>query len=87
MKNKLFKFLPNFIKRFKYSDKIAHMFYGTLFYLFLNTIFTPELSLFLTFTLALGVEFYDKHKGGRADMLDLLSTMILPIILFFIIKT
>ena len=66
----------------KYSDKLAHAFYGTLFYLFCTLLFSDELSLFLTFALAVGVEVYDKYKGGKADALDFMATILIPIILF-----
>jgi hypothetical protein len=68
----------------KYSDKLAHAFYGTLFYLVLNFFFSSELSLFLTFALAVGVEIYDKYKGGKADILDILATILIPTILLIL---
>ncbi len=66
----------------KYSDKLAHAFYGTLFYLFCTLLISEEISLFLTFTLAVGVEMYDKYNGGKADLLDIFATILIPIILF-----
>jgi hypothetical protein len=66
----------------KYSDKFAHAFYGTLFYLFCTLLISEEISLFLTFTLAVGVEMYDKYNGGKADLLDIFATILIPIILF-----
>ena len=68
----------------KYSDKLAHAFYGTLFYLFCTLLFTNELSLFLTFALAVGVELYDKYKDEKADMLDVLATILIPTFLYII---
>ena len=61
---------------------MAHAFFGTLFYLILNFFFSHELSLFLTFALAVGVEIYDKYKGGKADIIDIFATILIPIILF-----
>jgi hypothetical protein len=78
MKKKLYKLF------LKYSDKLAHAFYGTLFYLFCTLLFTNELSLFLTFTLAVGVEIYDKYNGGNSDTLDALATVLIPTILFLL---
>ena len=68
----------------KHADKLAHAFFGTLFYLSQNLIFSSEISLFLTFALAVGVEIYDKYKGGKADIIDVFSTILIPIILFII---
>jgi hypothetical protein len=85
MKKKLFNILPTFIKKQKHADKIAHAFFGTLFYLVLNFFFSSELSLFLTFVLAVGVEIYDKYKGGKSDIIDIFATILIPIILFLII--
>jgi hypothetical protein len=77
MKQKLYSILPKFITTLKHGDKIAHAIYGTLFYLILTLILGPHISLFLTWVLAAGIEVYDirTHKG---DMLDFLSTTILP---------
>jgi hypothetical protein len=66
----------------KYSDKLAHAFYGTLFYLFCTLLISEEISLFLTFALAVGVELYDKYNKGKADLLDIFATILIPIILF-----
>jgi hypothetical protein len=68
----------------KYSDKFAHAFYGTLFYLFCTLLISEEISLFLTFALAVGVEIYDKYKGGKADILDILATILIPTILLIL---
>lgn len=76
MKTKLYKLF------LKHADKLAHAFFGTLFYLAMNFFFSSELSLFLTFALAVGVEIYDKYKGGKADVLDALATILIPIVLF-----
>lgn len=76
MKTKLYKLF------LKHADKLAHAFFGTLFYLVLNFFFISELSLFLTFALAVGVEIYDKYKGGKADIIDVFATILIPIILF-----
>lgn len=84
MKNKLFEILPPWLKKLKHGDKIAHAIYGTLFYLLLSLITYNELALFATFCLATFVEVYDKYKGGKFDILDLLATIIIPLILFFI---
>lgn len=84
MKKKLFNILPSWLKKLRYADKLAHAFYGTIFYLLVSLIDT-NLALFLTFTLAVGVEVYDKYKGGKADMLDALVTIAIPIILYILI--
>lgn len=68
----------------KYSDKLAHAFYGTLFYLFCTLLFNNDLSLFLTFALAVGVELYDKYNKGKPDILDILATIFIPTILFLL---
>ena len=78
MKQKLYKLFLN------HADKFAHAFFGTLFYLAMNFLLSSELSLFLTFALAVCVEIYDKYKGGKADVLDVLATILIPIILFLI---
>jgi hypothetical protein len=83
MKKKLFNILPSWLKKLRYADKIAHAFYGTLFYLLISLI-DIDLALFLTFALAIGVEIYDKYKGGKADILDALATIAIPIILFLL---
>jgi hypothetical protein len=83
MKKKLFNILPSRLKKLRYADKIAHAFYGTTFYLLISLIDT-NLALFLTFALAVGVEIYDKYKGGKADMLDALATIAIPTILFLL---
>lgn len=82
MKSKLFNLLPLFVRKIKHADKIAHLFYGTAFYLFVNLFIYRELSLFITFALAIFVEFYDKYKGGKADFLDFLFTIIIPFTLY-----
>ena len=83
MKQKLYNILPKFITTLKHGDKIAHAIYGTLFYLILTLILGPHTSLFLTWVLAAGVEVYDMrtHKG---DMLDFLSTTILPTLIYLL---
>lgn len=83
MKEKLLKLLPSFITSNKYGDKLAHAIYGTLFYLTLSFILEPHVALFLTWLLAAGVEVYDMrtHKG---DMLDFLSTIILPTLIYIL---
>jgi hypothetical protein len=83
MKQKLYSILPKFITTLKHGDKIAHAIYGTLFYLILTLILGPHISLFLTWVLAAGVEIYDMrtHKG---DMLDFLSTTILPTLIYLL---
>jgi hypothetical protein len=78
MKKQLYKIF------LKHADKLAHAFFGTLFYLLLNLIFSAELTLFLTFALSVGVEIYDKYKGGKADIIDAFATILIPIILFII---
>jgi len=83
MKKKLFNILPNWLKKLKHADKIAHAIYGTLFYLLVSLVNT-DLALFLTFVLAVGVEVYDKYKGGKADALDFLATILIPTILYII---
>lgn len=85
MKNKLFNILPKAIKKLRYADKIAHAIYGTIFYLLTNMLTSPDLSLFTTFALAVIVEIYDKYKGGKADVLDILATIAMPIILYVLI--
>ena len=84
MKKFLFNILPSFLKNFKHADKIAHAIYGTVFYLLVNLVLSSDLSLFSTFCLAIGIEIYDKYKGGKADVLDALATMIIPTILYVI---
>lgn len=84
MKKKLFEILPSCLKKLKHGDKIAHVIYGTLFYLLLSLITYNELALFATFCLATGVEIYDKYKGGKSDILDILATIIIPLILFLL---
>ena len=83
MKKKLFNILPSRLKKLRYADKIAHAFYGTAFYLIISLI-SNDLALFLTFALAIGVEVNDKYKDGKADMLDVLATIAIPIILFLL---
>lgn len=83
MKKKLFNILPSRLKKLRYSDKIAHAIYGTTFYLLIGLINT-DLALFLTFALAVGVEIYDKYKGGKADVLDFFATILIPIMLYFL---
>ena len=83
MKKKLFNILPSRLKKLRYADKIAHAFYGTLFYLLISLL-SNDLALFLTFALAIGVEIYDKYKGGKADMLDVLATIAIPTFLYII---
>jgi hypothetical protein len=83
MKKKLFNILPSWLKKLRYADKIAHAFYGTLFYLLISLL-SNDLALFLTFALAVGVEIYDKYKGEKADMLDALATIAIPTILFLL---
>jgi hypothetical protein len=83
MKKKLYNILPKFITTLKHGDKIAHTLYGTLFYLILLFIVGPHISLFLTWALAVGVEIYDTktHKG---DIVDFLSTIILPTLIYLL---
>jgi hypothetical protein len=50
----------------------------------LNLFLISELALFLTFALATGIEIYDKHKGGKADVLDFMATVLMPAILFIL---
>lgn len=84
MKQKLFNILPTWVKKYKHADKIAHALYGTIFYLLTNLIVSTDLSLFLTFTLAALIEVVDKYKGGKADVLDLLATIAIPILLYIV---
>jgi len=85
MKQKLFNILPNWLKKLKHADKVAHAFYGTLIYLVLNLFLPPYLSLYLTFLSAISVEFYDLYtKKGNSDLLDVVATIIIPLLLFFI---
>jgi len=84
MKTKLFKILPSFIKRQKHADKIAHAVYGTTFYLLLCFFLQNELSLMLTFLLAVLVEIYDKYNGGKSNFYDFLATVFIPTILLFL---
>lgn len=83
MKKKLFNILPSWLKKLKHADKLAHAFYGTIFYLLVSLI-SSDLALFLTFSLAVGVEIYDKYKGGKSDFLDLLATILIPIIIYIL---
>jgi hypothetical protein len=83
MKQQLFNILPSRLKKLRYADKIAHAIYGTTFYLLISLL-SNDLALFLTFALAVGVEIYDKYKGGKADMLDALATIAIPKILFLL---
>lgn len=82
MKKKLFSFLPNWLKKNKYADKIAHAIYGTLFYLLVSLFLYNELALFVTFCLAIGIELYDKYEGGKSDFVDFLATIFIPCIIF-----
>ena len=83
MKQQLFNILPSWLKQLKHADKIAHAIYGTLFYLLVSLV-NPDLALFSTFVLAVGVEMYDKYKRGKADALDFLATILIPTILYII---
>lgn len=82
MKKKLFNILPTWLKSLKHADKIAHAIYGTIFYILVNIFLSPDLSLFSIFCLAVGIEMYDKYKGGKADALDFLATIIIPVIIY-----
>ena len=83
MKQQLFNILPTWLKSLKYADKIAHAIYGTLFYLLISLI-SPEVAILSTFILGVGIEAYDQNKGGKADVFDLLATLIIPIIIYII---
>jgi hypothetical protein len=85
MKQKLFNLLPDWLKQFKHSDKIAHAIYGTLCYLLGNVITTQQISLILTCILAVAVEAYDKYRGGKPSTLDILATIAIPVILYFVL--
>lgn len=83
MKKKLYQFLPKFITTHKYGDKFAHAIYGTLIYLILLMLVDPSISLFLTWSVAMGVEVIDMktHKG---DFKDFLSTILIPTLIYII---
>lgn len=79
------------------SNRYKHLFYGSvcsIFTLLLSIIliklhFTlistaAFFSLFIIGALATGMEFKDKQWGGEFDWLDLLTTIILPIIIVII---
>jgi hypothetical protein len=79
MKKQLFNILPNWLKVLKHADKIAHAIYGTLFYLFFFLFFPKEIALFLTFALAVIVEYLDRPK---MDFHDVIATLVIPIIIY-----
>ena len=79
MKQQLFNILPSWLKQLRHADKIAHAIYGTLFYLFFFLFFPKELALFLTFSLAVIVEYFDRPK---MDFHDVLATIVIPIIIY-----
>lgn len=79
MKKKLFNILPSWLRQLKHADKIAHAIYGTLFYLFFLLFFPKELALFLTFALAVIVEYFDRPK---MDFHDVFFTILIPVILY-----
>ena len=83
MKQLLFNILPKKIRSLKYADKIAHLIYGTIIYLLLSFI-SKDVALFSIFTTALLIEFVDKLRYNKADILDFLATITIPVILYFI---
>lgn len=85
MKQKLFNLFPDWFKKMKHSDKIAHALLGLAVYL-LAKLFIPDyLSLLFVCLIAIAIELKDGHtKGNSASLLDLLATVILPIIWYMI---
>lgn len=78
MKKKLFNILPSWLKQLKHADKIAHDVYGTLFYLLVSLV-SPDLALFSTLFLAVGIEYFDRPK---MDLHDVFFTILIPVILY-----
>lgn len=83
MKQYLFNLLPSCIKRYKHSDKIAHVLYGVIIYVFLAFALPNHWALLITYIVAIGIEVKDSitHRG---DYFDFLATIILPSILYAI---
>lgn len=87
--------LPDWVHQHEYSDKIAHIIYGLIFYFIsivclfaipdLTWIYIPMISCILTIILSVGIEIYDYKTGnGTPEVLDAAVTMLLPVILSII---
>lgn len=63
------------------TDKLLHSFYGTLIYA-LACFINPIVAIILTLVVAIAKEVYDEVKYKSFDFVDILATILIPMILF-----
>ena len=67
------------------TDKETHALYGTSIFLFIWKLWNINAAIFFTFLIAIAVESIDGlSKEGDADMKDVLATILIPSVVYFI---
>ena len=62
-------------------DKLLHSFYGTFIYLLCSFI-NPLFGIISVIIVAIAKEVYDKVKYKSFDFVDILATILIPMLLF-----
>lgn len=62
-------------------DKLLHSFYGTVIYLLLS-LFSPIFAILTVIFVAIAKEIYDEVKYKSFDFVDILATILIPMLLF-----
>lgn len=63
------------------NDKLLHSFYGTVIYLLLS-LFSPIVAILAVVFVAIAKEVYDEVKYKSFDIIDIIATILIPILLF-----
>ena len=63
------------------KDKLLHSFYGTVIYLLLS-LFSPIVAILTVIFVAIAKEVYDEVKYKSFDIVDIIATILIPMILF-----
>ena len=63
------------------NDKLLHSFYGTVIYLLLS-LFSPIFAILTVIFVAIAKEVYDEVKYKGFDIVDIVATILIPMMLF-----
>lgn len=63
------------------NDKLLHSFYGTVIYLLLS-LFSPIFAILTVIFVAIAKEVYDEIKYKSFDIVDIIATILIPMLLF-----
>lgn len=63
------------------KDKLLHSFYGTLIYLLLS-LFSPIVAILTVIFVAIAKEVYDEVKYKSFDFVDIVATILIPMLIF-----